>query len=797
MKKQVENVINVIKNNQKKYIIYSISNYSLATQEFINNNQIIFTSKTKLCKELFNDNNYHFRVHKNEQYIFFGDIDNYTKGIDNFIDILISFVKDNYSLELSYDDILYTENNYKKGSYHYSIPKWNLSCENLKKIHSHLLTKYNNEFVINNKYCIDTTIYSEHFYRCPHQSKGKSNDKGIHIIKKGTMIDFIINHIPTDSKDINDYLTKYDYDISKKYVNKKKIKLENNDENIINSNNEFLNLKDLVVPAEQLNPSDLVLEQKTSSFVEQSLQLSKNNKINYNNKEVILTSVLHEPDFYKKIFDECYHQKRFEEYSYWIHIGMAIYNIFGESDLAFQLYDYYSSKGSNYNGYEASKIKYLSFTRKENKTGFTVATIYYYAKQDNEPKFIEIMNKNTFELGPTDLAQYIKLLASHKFIYLKEDNKYTLFCFNDKYWEKNDILLKKYINTELYEFLKFILINVYWNSKEFNLLKKNIEKLKNMSIKKEIIETYKEYGDRDDIKFDDKWWLLGFNNVVYDMKEQQFRNYNYDDYITTTTGYDWREPTEEELTTVNHLINLIFPHEDEKELYLQILSTGLDGRCLEKFIIAQGNGGNGKGLLHDLLLLGLGNYALLGNNSILFEAARTGSNPEKANLHKKRLVIFREPTSTKKFENNIIKELTGGGLFSCRNHYESNTQKELNLTMIVECNQKPLLSEEPSDADIRRIIDINFKSKFTTDDNILDDINYIYKADLTYKTSEWQHKHKFALIKILLDKHKNYTNNNFIFKIPKTIQERTNQYLVKLLHGLKKISFSLIIKKTS
>ena len=103
------------------------------------------------------------------------------------------------------------------------------------------------------------------------------------------------------------------------------------------------------------------------------------------------------------------------------------------------------------------------------------------------------------------------------------------------------------------------------------------------------------------------------------MKEQKFREYNYDDYVTTTTGYDWREPTEEEINIVNKLINIILPCEDERELYLQILATGLDGRCLEKFIIANASGGNGKGVINDLCLCALGNYGLLGNNSILFE----------------------------------------------------------------------------------------------------------------------------------------------------------------------------------
>ena len=147
------------------------------------------------------------------------------------------------------------------------------------------------------------------------------------------------------------------------------------------------------------------------------------------------------------------------------------------------------------------------------------------------------------------------------------------------------------------------------------------------------------------------------------MEEECFRDYQYDDYISTTTGYDWREPTKEEENTMTNLINIIMPIEEERELYLQILSTALDGRCLEKFIVFNGSGGNGKGMINDLLLLALGQYALIGNNGILFENSKTGSNPEKANMHKKRIVLFREPPEKNKFENSIIKELTGGGLF--------------------------------------------------------------------------------------------------------------------------------------
>ena len=85
----------------------------------------------------------------------------------------------------------------------------------------------------------------------------------------------------------------------------------------------------------------------------------------------------------------------------------------------------------------------------------------------------------------------------------------------------------------------------------------------------------------------------------------------YDDYISIITGYEWIEPAEKHIHTITEIINNIFPIENERDLYLSILSTGLEGRCLEKFTIANGNGRNGKGLLHDLYLCGLGNYVLI------------------------------------------------------------------------------------------------------------------------------------------------------------------------------------------
>ena len=724
----------------KNYQIFSVKKYNEANQQFIKHNAVEFETIESISQELMNDNFYHFRVHPKEKYVFFGDVDGLEEDIDYLIGRLQAFLLNFYGLELKKNEVKYTANDSKTGSYHYSIPKWNCFVEKLKEIHQNFIKSESDV-----KKCIDITVYSEHWFRCPNQSKGctgKNDRNSKHIIINGKIDDFVIDNIPDSSENID--------------------------------NTPYIE--------EKINPEKNMVKNKTrnisTSIVNFEKEIKQKNSItNYYNEEQILCKTLSTTKLYKKIFDECYKQERFENYSDWLSIGMAIKNTFTDNDMAFDLFDYYSAKGSNYEGCDKTKYKFASFGKKDDK-GYTVATIHYYAIEDNKPKFIEIMNKNTFELGQTDMCQYLKLLAGYKFVYkVYGAAHYKLYCYNGKYWQNDDVIFKHCLTTVLYDFLKMILIEAYWNTKDFNSLKSKIEKLKLVGYKKDLVETYKEYGVNNTISFDDKWWLFGFTNIVYDMESKKLREYEYDDYVSTTCGYEWREPTNNEINTLRRLIEMIMPIKEERDAYLQILCTGIDGRCLEKFVIFNGCGGNGKGVMNDLMLLALGNYAMLGNNGILFEESKTGSNPEKANLHKKRYVVFREPPEKKKFENAVVKELTGGGMFSARTHHENETQKELNLTMIVECNKRPLFAEEPREAELRRIIDTPFRSTFTEDATLWDESNYIFPADSEYKTKTFQEQHKYALLKILFEEHKKYLANNCKIILPKNIVERTNLYL--------------------
>jgi phage/plasmid-associated DNA primase len=729
------------------YKIYEIKSYNNWTNKRMNE-EFESYELDELITILQNKNKgYHQRIDPLITYQFFGDCDKFNSktggSFSDFSKILIDFMNKYYNIQINENQISYTENKSVNGSFHYSIPSLYCSCTKLKEIHTNLLEKNKDIFIYqlddSIQKVIDTTIYSKHWFRLPHQSKEQKKDTE-HIIKRGKMEDFILGYIPKNSSCIDDCKFIDDVNI---------IKVKNKSKKITKKVNESTD--DNIKEDEQINNNSL--EEKI--------------KLEHVNEKFIL---------FKKFFDECYKKDRFDDYNDWITVGFAIKNRFGDD--GFELFNYYSTKGTKYEGLNETKKKYDSFTLNDIEQKSTIASLYYFALKDNKIKYIELIKKyslfKNFDMTSTDIAKYIQHLKPNDFMW-KDD---SLYCYNGKYWERNIEIMKHYISNELHDFLKNIIVDCFWDDKEFNSMKNSLKRLKGQSLKKEIIETTKEYMKNNDIEFDNKWWLFGFNNCVYDLREQRFREYKYDDYVSLTTGYEWYEPTGEQLEKVYEILLQIFPDSDIRQLYLTILSTGFEGRCFEKLVISNGSGRNGKGMIDDLALLAFGNYALIGNNALLFEISKTGSNPEKSNMHKKRLVIFKEPPKERKIQNSIYKELTGGGTFSARGLFESQTEKKLHNTTILECNEKPLFAEEPTEADTNRIIDILFMSHFTSDpDKIMKPYNY--PINLDYKTDEFKENHKRALLKILFEKHKIYANNGYKLNIPESVKYRTTEYLEK------------------
>ena len=425
----------------------------------------------------------------------------------------------------------------------------------------------------------------------------------------------------------------------------------------------------------------------------------------------------------------------------------------------------------------------------------------------NECVYIKMLDKyglvNNFSTD-IGMVHLIKKIEPNKFIWID----HSLYCWTGFKWEKNSLEFQKYIYININEYLseKASIINrdlfddlsIYDNETD-NEIKKTLEderkcmttfleyiiwskkfQITSLISIKRIIEASEAYFNNDKIKFDDNPDLLGFNNGVYDLINHEFRPYKYDDYITMTCGYDYTDKIDPiKLKELNNLIEQIMPDHDVRKLYLQILSAGLTGKAIEKFVIFNGGGRNGKGLMNEFMKLVLGDYALIyANVSILTEKDKTGPNPEKAMIHNKRFVVMKEPESSIKLKNDRVKDITGGGNISGRMCFSNQTEIKLSLMLVMECNERPLFEKTPTDAEYERLLDIEHTRRFSSLEEDIDNVN-VFKADVKYKTNEWKDQHKNEMLYILIQSFKQLQNNDYNFNVPLCVKQRTNDYLSK------------------
>ena len=162
--------------------------------------------------------------------------------------------------------------------------------------------------------------------------------------------------------------------------------------------------------------------------------------------------------------------------------------------------------------------------------------------------------------------------------------------------------------------------------------------------------------DFEAVEFDTNGYIFTFKNKCFCLKTFQEIKTNREDYILTTTGYKYEESTDKSKKELDELLDKIFPDEEVKDHYIKVMCSALYGVRLEKFFIANGNGGNGKGVINELLGDTLGNYYYKGNSESFTKPLKEGNNPQIANMHNKRLVIIQEIESDNKILICVILE---------------------------------------------------------------------------------------------------------------------------------------------
>jgi phage/plasmid-associated DNA primase len=499
----------------------------------------------------------------------------------------------------------------------------------------------------------------------------------------------------------------------------------------------------------------------------------------------------------------CLSDDRYDEFDDWRNVGLIISN-----ELSVDGYDIFNEWSSNSEKYNESAVKTFYNNIKSLEGGLSIGSLKKMAKEDDEENYNILFKKsskkssknNEFNfdepITTTSIAKHFKLLYHDKFIY--SNNK--LYNFNGIFWDAEEkgqlTIINNFIGNEYFNKLMSLFRNyegeqqlIKRNDSErnsfierMNAIRGNIYNLQNFDKRVKVIQELICHLTDKNIKFDEDPYLFGFNNKIFDLKLGTFIEPIATQYISLTCGYDYDETTDQtdKIIEYHKLLDTIFPQPEIKNLYLTILSTGLDGIPLEKFILANGGGGNGKGLLNEHVQYMLGNYSYVLPVNILLGPLKTGSNPEIANMNNKRLVIAREPDKNLMFNCATIKEISGGSELNARLNHSNDTKVNLKLTFLLECNEKPKLNEV-NDALQRRIIDIPFKNKFVDkqqyDELDEDEKKTTYLINTFYKEKKFKDDYKQALFIILSDHYKVFHQNKRVLPMTNEIIKRNNDYL--------------------
>ena len=429
----------------------------------------------------------------------------------------------------------------------------------------------------------------------------------------------------------------------------------------------------------------------------------------------------------------------------------------------------------------------------------TMGTLCYYSKLSNPSKFNRIIGKGYIGLDDDSIANIFIELQGENLVY-----KYnTVYLYIKSTWykqcgEHNQLQAKitrdiiHYCNEQDRAFAQDIMETEDEEIKEGirkkkDVLSKVIKQVKmasrTKSITKKIIHIL-SLLDFDDIEFDNMPDLFPFKTNLYDLNTYTFRDYKNTDYILTKTTYDYSEPSAEQEATIDKIFKEIFPNEDIRNDYKTILATTLFGRPVDKFIVSNGGGGNGKSVLHELLMTMLeeGIFAYVAPVSLLLAKLKQGANPELASMHNKRFIVYREPDDDEKINISTMKDLTGSNTLNARQLYSNETSITLRGTHILEANKTPKLKGQMDHSIKRRVIDINFESTFTNDTELIKYFKNHFPINPHYRTGEFRESHKNALFKYLSNfiQTFNETKSNKIYEnieVSETTKNRTTQYI--------------------
>lgn len=535
--------------------------------------------------------------------------------------------------------------------------------------------------------------------------------------------------------------------------------------------------------------------------IENSIKLKDETQTAKYKKKVSKSKIKHSKNIYNldevialvDILDE----NRSNDFEKWLEVGICLNSI--DSTELFDVWNTFSKKSPKYDeNYCIKKWDEITESNKSRKE-LTIASLIYWAKQDNFEKFMEIKRVDvqkrledtirTTTPNNWDIAKVLYEMYQNQFVYSKK----CWFEFKNHRWisEEDGLCLRQKISVELVQ--EYLRLNSQYNElaadagddgddskKEeyLNQTKKIIKIINNIkmtgfkdNVMKECRELFQDNKFCD--KLDAKEYLIGFENGVYDLRQMEFRDGRPEDYITLSTGNSYIEYYDDDGDSdeIEDFMAKIIT-DDEVRLYLlTLLSSFLQGvNAEEKFRIWTGTGSNGKSKLLELFISSFGEYCIKFPITLLTgkRAQSNACTPEIVQAVGKRFGYFDEPNENERINVGLMKEYTGGDKIKARGLHKDPIEFKPQFKLVLLCNELPKVP--PNDEGTwRRLEVVEFKSKFV--DNPKEPHEFERDNYLSEKIKRW----KDVFLSWLIDKYYRIYKEKGII-VPTEILKYTMEY---------------------
>jgi P4 family phage/plasmid primase-like protien len=270
--------------------------------------------------------------------------------------------------------------------------------------------------------------------------------------------------------------------------------------------------------------------------------------------------------------------------------------------------------------------------------------------------------------------------------------------------------------------------------------------------------------------------VFAFNDGVYDLQTDVFRPIAPSDWVCTTTGYNYPKSSNKEVRKeLQKFVYELFENHDVANYLWKVLASCMMGyNRFEEYYTFTGSGGNGKGVIAELLMTAFGNYYISTDVSLFTKPVERRDQPIPAlvDARPKRLMMTSEPEADDRLQVGLIKKITGGDPVEARTLHSKHIVKyKPQFSVIFQTNSIPQLSKIDGGITRRmRVIRFPFQFNSGTAPNSREGNPDI--KDKKCKSAEWRDE----FVMMLCELHKGVKVLKQL-DAPLWVMEATNNYI--------------------